>query len=80
MIKLAYVYQKAGRAKAGYPAAVYFLTGQAAWALVEHQKLAASSNAGHMRAASCYVHFGEHDKARKTLQRAASERCRTRTD
>ncbi|NQT88053.1 FMN-binding protein [bacterium] len=69
-IKLAYLYQKAGRAKAGYPASVYFLTGQVAWALVEHRKLATSNNAAHMRAASCYVHFGEHDKALAELAKA----------
>jgi uncharacterized protein with FMN-binding domain len=68
--KLAYVYQKAGRARSGYPAAVYFLTGQVAWALVEHRKQTESNNVGYMRLASCYVHFGEHAKALAALEEA----------
>ncbi|HUT35968.1 MAG TPA: FMN-binding protein [Planctomycetota bacterium] len=69
-VKLAYVYQTDGRAREGYPAAVYFLAGETAWALVEHRKLADKNAVAWMRLASCYLHFGEHGQALAALDEA----------
>jgi uncharacterized protein with FMN-binding domain len=66
-IKLAYLYQSDGRARDGLPAAVYFLTGEYAWALVEHEKLAKKNSGTYAKIASCYLHFGEHRKALDAL-------------
>ena len=70
-VKLAYVYQADGRAKEGYPAAVYFLAGELAWALVEHEKLSSKNCAADLRLAACYRHFGASAKAHAALDRAA---------
>jgi len=70
-IKLAYLYQSSGRAKYGYPAAVYFLAGEYAWALVEHLKLTERNCGAWMKVASCYLHFGEHAHALEALDEAA---------
>ncbi|HPD15898.1 MAG TPA: FMN-binding protein [Planctomycetota bacterium] len=69
-VKLAYEYQKDGRARDGMPAATYFLAGETAWALVEHRKLANKNAVAWMRLASCYRHFGEHAQALAALDEA----------
>lgn len=69
-VKLAYVYQSRGQAKEGYPAAVYFLAGEYAWALQEHRKLATKNAVAHERMASIYRHFGEHEQALAALGEA----------
>ncbi|MBM4035612.1 MAG: tetratricopeptide repeat protein [Planctomycetes bacterium] len=69
-VKLAYVYQKEGKARDGLPAATYFLAGEYAWALVELQKLAKKDSGAWSRSASCYRHFGEHRKALDALAEA----------
>jgi len=66
-VKLAYVYQRDGRAREGQPARVYFLAGEYAWALVEHEKLAKKNSGVCANIASCYRHFGEHHKALDAL-------------
>jgi len=69
-VKLAYVYQSSGKARDGMPAATYFLAGEVAWALVEHQKLTNKNAVAWMRLASCYRHFGEHAQALAALDEA----------
>ena len=69
-VKLAYVYQTNGKARDGMPAATYFLAGEIAWALVEHQQLTNKDAGGWMRLASCYRHFGEHTQALAALDEA----------
>ena len=69
-VKLAYVYQTAGTARDGLPAATYFLAGETAWALVEHKKLADKNAAAWMRLGSCYRHFGEYAQALDALDEA----------
>ena len=69
-VKLAYLYDSAGRAKEGYPATVYFLAGQYAWSLREFDKLEEKNNAAYMRIASCHLHFKAHDQALDALEMA----------
>jgi uncharacterized protein with FMN-binding domain len=69
-IKLAYVYQTSGRARDGMPAATYFLAGETAWALVEHEKLTNKNAVAWMRLASCYRHYGAHTQALAALDDA----------
>lgn len=69
-VKLAYVYQKNGRAKAGYPATVYFLAGECAWAIHEFSLLDDKNSSTYMRLASCYLHFGEYRLALENLENA----------
>jgi uncharacterized protein with FMN-binding domain len=69
-VKLAYVYQSAGKARDGMPAATYFLAGEVAWALVEHKRLTNKNAVVWMRLASCYRHFGEHTEALASLEQA----------
>jgi tetratricopeptide (TPR) repeat protein len=72
-VKLAYVYQIQGQARDGLPAATYFLAGEITWALVEHQKLTNKNAVAWMRLASCYRHFGEHDRALVALDEALKQ-------
>lgn len=72
-VKLAYVYQEAGRAKTGYPASVYFLAGERAWAIREFLALEEKNSTTYMRLASCYLHFGEYGLALENLEKAETQ-------
>ncbi|MDP6506335.1 MAG: FMN-binding protein, partial [Planctomycetota bacterium] len=69
-VKITWIYQKAGRAKVGYPATVYFLTGEYAWSLSEFLKTKDMNAVTYTRMAACYRHFGEFRKALDALARA----------
>ncbi|MEX1098065.1 MAG: FMN-binding protein [Planctomycetales bacterium] len=69
-IKLAYVYDSAGKAKEGYPATVYYLAGEYAWALKEFLKNPNKTMADHRRIAACYLHFDAYDEALAALDQA----------
>ncbi len=72
-VRLAYVYQEAGRAKVGYPASVYFLAGECAWAIREFLALEEKNSTTYMRLASCYLHFGEYRLALEDLEKAQTQ-------
>lgn len=72
-VKLAYLYQEEGRARIGYPATVYFLSGEYAWAIREFATLNEKNSATHMRMASCYLHFNQYELALASLEQAEQQ-------
>ena len=75
-VKLTWLYAQKSDIGDGHELSLYlFLSGNTAWALQEyerHLKAVAGKGATHayLAAASCYAHFGEHDKALERLTSA----------
>jgi len=53
-----------------YPASVYFLAGERAWAIREFLLLKEKNSTTYMRLASCHLHFGESRLALENLEKA----------